>query len=118
MDEIVEVGEIDPENVGLPGIFVSRVIKATVQPHSVRPALRRPKDARNDAQTDLARRPGLFHGLENLVKLGGCRLDFADDRGLLHKGIYFHAGPEMGPRENQREEYVHDGAGNGHGEAM
>lgn len=44
VDEIVEVGEIDPENVGLPGIFVSRVVKATVQPDSVRPAIRRPKD--------------------------------------------------------------------------
>ena len=44
VDEIVEVGEIDPENVGLPGIFVHRVVKATVQPDAVRPAARRPKD--------------------------------------------------------------------------
>src|SRR6266536_368809 len=44
VDEIVEVGEIDPENVGLPGIFVSRVVKATVQPDQVRPASRRPAD--------------------------------------------------------------------------
>src|ERR671921_594644 len=44
VDEIVEVGEIDPENVGLPGIFVSRVVKMTVEPDSVRPAIRRPKD--------------------------------------------------------------------------
>jgi 3-oxoacid CoA-transferase len=29
-DEIVEVGEIDPENVGLPGIFVSSVVQSTV----------------------------------------------------------------------------------------
>jgi 3-oxoacid CoA-transferase len=44
VDEIVDLGEIDPENVGLPGIFVNRVVKATVEPDSVRPALRRPKD--------------------------------------------------------------------------
>ncbi|MBO0878108.1 MAG: 3-oxoacid CoA-transferase subunit A [Pseudonocardia sp.] len=36
VDEIVE-GEIDPEDVGLPGIFVSRVVKSTVEvPHDFR----------------------------------------------------------------------------------
>jgi 3-oxoacid CoA-transferase len=44
VDEIVDVGEIPRENVGLPGIFVSRVVKATVEPDAVRPAARRPKD--------------------------------------------------------------------------
>src|SRR5919197_246972 len=44
VDEIVEVGEIDPERVGLPGIFVSRVVQATVEPDDVRPASRRPVD--------------------------------------------------------------------------
>src|SRR6266536_1874209 len=42
VDEIVEVGEIDPERVGLPGIFVNRVVKATVDADEVRPASRRP----------------------------------------------------------------------------
>jgi len=42
VDEICEVGEIDPENVGLPGIFVNRVVKATVEADEVRPASRRP----------------------------------------------------------------------------
>jgi len=42
VDEIVDVGEIDPENVGLPGIFVNRVVKATVEADEVRPASRRP----------------------------------------------------------------------------
>jgi len=42
VDEIVEVGEIDPERVGLPGIFVSRIVKATVEADEVRPASRRP----------------------------------------------------------------------------
>ncbi|MFD2419853.1 3-oxoacid CoA-transferase [Amycolatopsis pigmentata] len=31
VDEIVEVGGIPPEEVGLPGVFVSRVVKSTVQ---------------------------------------------------------------------------------------
>jgi 3-oxoacid CoA-transferase len=30
VDDIVEVGELPPERVGLPGIFVSRVVKSTV----------------------------------------------------------------------------------------
>jgi 3-oxoacid CoA-transferase len=42
VDQIVEVGEIDPERVGLPGIFVNRVVKATVEADEVRPASRRP----------------------------------------------------------------------------
>jgi 3-oxoacid CoA-transferase len=31
-DEIVEPGEIDPHRVGLPGAFVARVVKRTIQP--------------------------------------------------------------------------------------
>ncbi len=31
VDELVEVGEIPPERVGLPGIFVSRIVKRTVE---------------------------------------------------------------------------------------
>lgn len=30
-DEIVDVGELPPSHIGLPGLFVSRVVKATVQ---------------------------------------------------------------------------------------
>jgi 3-oxoacid CoA-transferase len=32
VDEIVEPGEIDPHRVGLPGSFVARVVKRTIQP--------------------------------------------------------------------------------------
>ena len=32
VDEIVEPGDIDPHRVGLPGSFVSRVVKRTIQP--------------------------------------------------------------------------------------
>jgi 3-oxoacid CoA-transferase len=31
VDEIVEVGEIPPERIGLPGIFISRVVRKTVE---------------------------------------------------------------------------------------
>ena len=41
VDEIVEVGEISPEDVGLPGIFVSRVCRATVAPDEAQLAPRR-----------------------------------------------------------------------------
>ncbi len=29
-DEIVEIGEIDPENIGIPGIFISAVVQSTI----------------------------------------------------------------------------------------
>ncbi len=46
VDEIVEVGAIPPELIGLPGIFVSRVVKSTrpVDVSSVRVARRRAAD--------------------------------------------------------------------------
>ena len=37
VDEIVEPGEIDPHRIGLPGSFVARVVKRTIQPGSRRP---------------------------------------------------------------------------------
>jgi 3-oxoacid CoA-transferase len=44
VDEIVDVGEIDPESVGLPGIIVSRIVKKTVEPDQARLAPRRAAD--------------------------------------------------------------------------
>jgi 3-oxoacid CoA-transferase len=44
VDEIVDVGEIPAENIGLPGILVSRVVKKTVEPDQARLAPRRPAD--------------------------------------------------------------------------
>src|SRR5437588_4592117 len=44
VDEIVGVGEIPAERVGLPGILVSRIVKKTVEPDSSGPSQRRPAD--------------------------------------------------------------------------
>jgi 3-oxoacid CoA-transferase len=45
VDEIVGVGEIPAERVGLPGILVTRVVKKTVEPDQARLAPRRAADA-------------------------------------------------------------------------
>ncbi len=44
VDEIVDVGEIPAERVGLPGILVTRVVKKTVEPDLGGPAPRRAAD--------------------------------------------------------------------------
>lgn len=78
VDEIVEVGEIPPERVGLPGIFVSRVVKRVLQPEP--PGAR--KKRRGDdtfktyngkpalARMDIARRAALLLDDHSYVNLG------------------------------------------------
>ena len=44
VNEIVDVGQIPPERVGLPGAFVTRIVKTTIEPDNIRPASRRPAD--------------------------------------------------------------------------
>jgi len=44
VDEIVDVGAIDPERVGLPAILVDRVVQKTVEPDQAQLAPRRPAD--------------------------------------------------------------------------
>ena len=53
VDEIVEAGEIDPHRIGLPGSFVARVVKRTIQPDrgGARP-LRRAPDVAADLQRE------------------------------------------------------------------
>jgi 3-oxoacid CoA-transferase len=48
VDEIVDVGVIDPERVGLPTILVSRVVQKTVEPDQARLAPRRAADKPRD----------------------------------------------------------------------
>lgn len=78
VDEIVEVGEIPPERVGLPGIFVSRVVKRVLKPEP--PGAR--KKRRGDdsfktyngkpamARMDIARRAALLLEDHSYVNLG------------------------------------------------
>jgi len=48
VDEIVGVGDIPPEMVGLPGILVHRVVKKTIEPDQARLAPRRAADKPRD----------------------------------------------------------------------
>src|SRR3981081_3125790 len=48
VDEIVPVGEIPAERVGLPGILVTRIVKKTVEPDQAAPSPRRTADKTRD----------------------------------------------------------------------
>lgn len=78
VDEIVEVGGIPPERVGLPGIFVSRVVKRVLEPE---PPGTRQKRRGDDtfktyhgkpalARIDIARRAALLLDEHSYVNLG------------------------------------------------
>ena len=78
VDEIVEVGEIPPERIGLPGIFVSRVIKRVLEPE---PPIVRKKRRGDDtfrtyngkpalARMEIARRAALLLDDHSYVNLG------------------------------------------------
>jgi 3-oxoacid CoA-transferase len=80
VNEIVEVGEIPPERVGLPGAFVTRVVKTTIEPDNLRPATRRPAD-----------QPRVYHG-----KPGWTRNEMARrTAGLLPERGYVNLGTGM-----------------------
>ncbi|HEV7666169.1 MAG TPA: 3-oxoacid CoA-transferase subunit A [Chloroflexota bacterium] len=80
VDEIVEVGEIPAERVGLPGILVTRVVQKTVEPEQALLAPRRAADV-----------PRQYHG-----KPGWTRAEMARRTALLlAEGSYVNLGTGM-----------------------
>jgi 3-oxoacid CoA-transferase len=77
VDEIVDVGEIDPERVGLPAILVSRVVQKTVEPDQAQLAPRRAADKPRDyngkpswTRHEMARRTAAMLAEGSFVNLG------------------------------------------------
>ena len=123
VDEIVEPGEIDPHRIGLPGSFVARVVKRTVQPD--RSGLGRFRRAPDSARTyngktawtrhQLAEKaaallpePGYVNlglGIPTLVAyyLGGRDIALHGENGILGYGP-----PVAG---EDADVYVHDAGG-------
>jgi len=123
VDEVVEPGEIDPQRVGLPGSFVARVVKRTIQPD--RGGLARFRRAPDSARTyngktawtryqmaekaaGLLPEPGYVNlglGIPTLVAnyLGGRDIALHGENGILGYGP-----PVTGEAANV---YVHDAGG-------
>lgn len=85
VDEIVETGELSPDNIDLPGIFVQRVIKSTYPMDAARTSrsTRRPADSARS-----------YNGKEALSRLGIARRAAA----LIKTGSYVNLGsgvPEL-----------------------
>jgi len=79
VDEIVEVGQIPPELINLPGIFISRVVKTT-----------RPFDARQTPQSAKrpADQPRLYNGKPALTRAGIAKRAAA----IVREGSYVNLG--------------------------
>ncbi len=96
VDEIVEPGQIPPESVGLPGIFISRIVKATVtvDPASLVGQRKRGADTRRDyngkpglTRSGIAERASLLLPEGGYVNLGSgiptLVSDFVADRDVV-----------------------------------
>ena len=77
VDEIVDVGEIDPERVGLPAILVSRIVQKTVEPDKAQLAPRRAADKPREyngkpswTRHEMARRTAEMFAEGSFVNLG------------------------------------------------
>jgi 3-oxoacid CoA-transferase len=79
VDEIVEPGEIPPELINLPGIFISRVVKTTQKEDGK--AWRRPERRPQD-------KPRLYHGKPGLSRTGIAKRASA----LVKDGSYVNLG--------------------------
>ncbi len=79
VDEIVDIGEIPPERVGLPGIFVSRVVKSThtLDIATLQTLPRRPAD-----------KPRLYNGKPGLTRNAIARAA----AGIVREGSYVNLG--------------------------
>ena len=81
VEEIVEIGEISPELVDLPGIFVSRVVKRTITPDAS--TLRGSTSHRRGAETSR-----LYNGKPALTRAGIAKRA----AGLVREGSYVNLG--------------------------
>jgi 3-oxoacid CoA-transferase len=124
VDEIVEPGEIDPHRVGLPGSFVARVVKRTIQPE--RSALARFRRAPDVARKyngksawtrhEMAKKAASLLPEPGYVNLGlgipTLVANYLQGRDILLHGENGILGYGPPASEDQLDWYIHDAGGN------